>query len=539
MKRVLLIIMFMLALFQGFSQTKGISYQAVILSPTAQELPGENAEGNILANSAVSIQFTVVNATGNEEYQEKHSTRTDRYGMINLLIGTGSSTGSNDFADIVWNGTTKKLKVGIDFSGNGNNFVALNEQLLTYMPQPVSTATQSTLDLKAPLASPAFTGTVTAPTFVGALAGNAGTATALATSRTINGVAFDGTADITITAVADANTLTGTTLAPNVLASSLTSVGTLGSLTVIAPITGSITGNAATATTATNVSGTVAVANGGTGASSLTANTVLLGNGTSALQVVAPGTNGQVLTLASGIPAWAAASGGGGSGWSLTGNAGTTDGTNFIGTTDAQDLVFKTNATETMRILSDGNVGIGTITPGATLEVAGQVKITGGTPGAGKILTSDANGLASWTTIGAPRYASSMVLQDSSTSTTDSEIYLPGLGFRWNQTTKKLEIKGEANNNPQALIFYFSYHTNSSSTINFRPDTTSSNSNSWTAVDDSWSNTLPLITGYYAVYDFDFTVYPINQGGPEYGKTYSVKILLDGWGGVHMRVTYY
>lgn len=47
---------------------------------------------------------------------------------------------------------------------------------------------------------------------------------------------------------------------------------------------------------ATNVTGTVAVANGGTGATTLTANNVLLGNGTSALQVVAPGTNGNVLT---------------------------------------------------------------------------------------------------------------------------------------------------------------------------------------------------------------------------------------------------
>lgn len=42
--------------------------------------------------------------------------------------------------------------------------------------------------------------------------------------------------------------------------------------------------------------------------------------------------------------------GGGGSGWSLTGNAGTTPGTNFVGTTDAQDLVFKTNSFERFRI---------------------------------------------------------------------------------------------------------------------------------------------------------------------------------------------
>ena len=48
MKRLLLLILLMLAVFQGFSQTEGISYQAVILSPEAQEIPGVNAQGNIL-----------------------------------------------------------------------------------------------------------------------------------------------------------------------------------------------------------------------------------------------------------------------------------------------------------------------------------------------------------------------------------------------------------------------------------------------------------------------------------------------------------
>lgn len=44
------------------------------------------------------------------------------------------------------------------------------------------------------------------------------------------------------------------------------------------------------------LAGTLNVANGGTGATSLTANNVILGNGTSAVQVVAPGTSGNVLT---------------------------------------------------------------------------------------------------------------------------------------------------------------------------------------------------------------------------------------------------
>lgn len=41
---------------------------------------------------------------------------------------------------------------------------------------------------------------------------------------------------------------------------------------------------------------TIGVAYGGTGATSLTANNVILGNGTSAVQVVAPGSSGNVLT---------------------------------------------------------------------------------------------------------------------------------------------------------------------------------------------------------------------------------------------------
>jgi len=57
------------------------------------------------------------------------------------------------------------------------------------------------------------------------ITGNAGTATTLQTARNINGVSFNGSADITVTAAA--GTLTGTTLASGVTGSSLTSVGTL------------------------------------------------------------------------------------------------------------------------------------------------------------------------------------------------------------------------------------------------------------------------------------------------------------------------
>jgi hypothetical protein len=43
--------------------------------------------------------------------------------------------------------------------------------------------------------------------------------------------------------------------------------------------------------------------------------------------------------------------------WRLVGNTGTNASTNFLGTTDNQPLVFRTNNTERMRMLTDGRYG--------------------------------------------------------------------------------------------------------------------------------------------------------------------------------------
>ncbi len=64
----------------------------------------------------------------------------------------------------------------------------------------------------------------------------------------------------------------------------------------------------------------------------------------------------------------------------------------------ANAITFNVNNIEKLRMNSNGDIGIGTASPGARLEVNGQVKVTGGSPGAGKVLTSDAGGLASWQT---------------------------------------------------------------------------------------------------------------------------------------------
>jgi hypothetical protein len=100
----------------------------------------------------------------------------------------------------------------------------------------------------------------------------------------------------------------------------LVSGGALGT-----PSSGTLTN--CTSVPVNQATGTLPVANGGTGATSLTANNVLLGNGTSALQVVAPGSNGNVLT--SNGTTWTSAAPAGGGVTSLNGQTGAVTTTNF------------------------------------------------------------------------------------------------------------------------------------------------------------------------------------------------------------------
>jgi hypothetical protein len=146
-----------------------------------------------------------------------------------------------------------------------------------------------------------ITGTKTfSNTIVGSINGNAATATKLLTPVTINGTAFDGSANIsfstnTVNALTINNIgtgdVSGTTF--NGSAAKTISYNTIGAAPTIGSASITTLGNITTGTwNATAIS----VAKGGTGALTLTANAVLLGNGTSAVTTVSPSTNGNVLT---------------------------------------------------------------------------------------------------------------------------------------------------------------------------------------------------------------------------------------------------
>lgn len=91
----------------------------------------------------------------------------------------------------------------------------------------------------------------------------------------------------------------------------------------------------------------------------------------------------------------------GGSGWALTGDAGTSPTTNYIGTSDAVDFVVKTNNSEAMRFTADGKIGIANTAPENLLHIgdgtASVLRIQDGSQANGFILLSDANGNGIWT----------------------------------------------------------------------------------------------------------------------------------------------
>jgi hypothetical protein len=105
-----------------------------------------------------------------------------------------------------------------------------------------------------------------------------------------------------------------------------------------------------------------------------------------------------------------------------------------------------TSLIERITILDGGNVGIGNTNPTALLDVNGQIKIAGGSPGVGKYLQSDATGLASWVTLATsnlPTGTSGQTLRHNGTTyVANSNLYNDGnsIGIGTTLPISKLQV---------------------------------------------------------------------------------------------------
>ncbi|SHH35621.1 hypothetical protein [Winogradskyella jejuensis] len=132
MKKLLLLALYICFSTLLFSQTDGISYQAVIIGPDDLELPGVDSQGNYLPNATIAIKFSILDANNDQNnplFVETRTVDTDEFGRVNLIIGLDN----DEFKEINWDGEIKFLRVEIDFEG-GTNFEFLSNERLTYLP---------------------------------------------------------------------------------------------------------------------------------------------------------------------------------------------------------------------------------------------------------------------------------------------------------------------------------------------------------------------------------------------------------------------
>ena len=134
MKKILLLFLFFG--YIGFGQTKGISYQALILDPINQELPGVEDNKAPLADKNICLKFAIIDEFNTIEYEEIFTTKTDNYGMVNLIIGTETKTGgyASSFEDIKWSTLPKNLKIDLSVDPSCSNFSEISNAPFTAVP---------------------------------------------------------------------------------------------------------------------------------------------------------------------------------------------------------------------------------------------------------------------------------------------------------------------------------------------------------------------------------------------------------------------
>jgi hypothetical protein len=159
MKKIYLLTLLLFSLFSNAQN--GITYQAVILNPKGEELPGADNTRSPLVNQTICLQFKITKPVSIIEYQETIIATTDEFGMVNVIIGTGTQTGgtAQNFAAVTWDGNPKNLIVEVDVKGACSNFIEISNQPFTYVPYAFYAANSGTPGTPGPAGLTGATGT--------------------------------------------------------------------------------------------------------------------------------------------------------------------------------------------------------------------------------------------------------------------------------------------------------------------------------------------------------------------------------------------
>ncbi|GEM_PF-1883527 len=337
MKNIITLFISLLFAFSLFGQSpQKMSYQAVV----------RNASSQLVVNQNVGIKISILqsSSTGSSVYSETQNVTSNANGLISLEIGNGVTT--DDFANINWESGQFFIKTEIDPTGSTNYSIIGSSQLLS-VPYAFYAETANVPGLPGPTGNQGVTG-ATGPQGTTGLDGAIG-ATGPQGATGLDG-AIGATGPQGTTGLDGAIGATGPQGTTG-LDGAIGATGPQGTTGLDGAI------GATGPQGATGLDGAIG-ATGPQGATGLDGITGAQGD----IGPIGPtGADGAL------------------NAWSLTGNTGTASTTNFIGTIDAQDLIFKTNNTDRIHIYSDGKMRLGSnINAGATYPVEIQIPSTTG-----------------------------------------------------------------------------------------------------------------------------------------------------------------